>query len=642
MNFTSPFNSTDIFFTKEEQYILFNSPLENTYFEMNVVITSYDFYTENPSVKTLDYKIPLFNNKASFLLGEIVDRAIPRMPGINLRSLFQYKPSEAKITIKEIDIATETIISTNTLLPIKFVSGYRPEIMRNNCAFLDLYATPRRATENGYIFLNMLLTPGTRTITVYKNNVVVDTITINVVSTPICSRAIRLQDYQSKKGDVFKFTLSIPSSPSFPIGKTINKIVYIFPDGIYSNYIAFEDEYRIKTIIELTGEYKFNADIISRLNKIQKGFTERNNKVSSKKELSLTINTGFILKEEELIIESLLDSQRAWLITGENEGIEIISSTKKIVKNNPTTALYSYDLEFIVNVSNYKPLKVAMDSPLVIQEIDEIPPTAPEDLTATNTTHITTKLNWTAATDANGVVGYDIYQDGEFIGSTSSTSYVVTGLVPETTTEFYVIAKDEAGNFSDESNTVSVTTLSEPDTEAPSVPTGLTLGYKTDVEIGITFTSSTDNVAVDFYYIYANGILAGSYVDTSVTGVMNVVFGDLSPNTTYELTVKAVDTSGNISELSEALTVTTDAIATTAFLMAENGSISQAIACAIDNDSITRYHNGTGIFPTIGDKIYYSTSPLYEFTGYNNKYAMANNHWIQIDYAGTVIATGTC
>lgn len=642
MNFTSPFNSTDIFFTKEEQYILFNSPLENTYFEMNVIITSYDFYTENPSVKTLDYKIPLFNNKASFLLGEIVDRAIPRMPGFNLRSLFQYKPTEAKITIKEIDSTTETIISTNTLLPIKFISGYRPEIMRNNCAFLDLYATPRRATESGYIFLNMLLTPGTRTITVYKNNTIVDTITINVVSTPICSRAIRLQDYEAKKGDVFKFTLSIPPSLSFPIGKTINKIVYIFPDAMYSNYIAFEDEYRIKTIIEFTGEYKFNADIVSRLNKIQKGLTERNNKVSSKKDLSFTINTGFILKEEELLIESLLDSLRAWLIIGENEGIEIIPSTKKITKNDPTTALYSYDIEFLVNVSNYKPLKVAMDSPLVIQEIDEIPPTAPEDLTATNTTHITTKLNWTAATDANGVVGYDIYQDGEYVASTASIFYVVTGLVPETTTEFYVIAKDEAGNFSEESNTVSVTTLAGPDTEAPSVPTDLTLGFKTDTEIGITFTSSTDNVQVDAYYIYANGIFYGTFADISVGGVMNVYFYDLLPNTTYDLTVKAVDTSGNVSEESDVLTVTTDAIATTAFQMAETGSISQTTACAIDNDSTTRYHNGAGIFPTTGDKVYYSTSPLYEFTGYNNKYAMSNNHWIQIDYAGTVIATGTC
>ena len=129
----------------------------------------------------------------------------------------------------------------------------------------------------------------------------------------------------------------------------LSKTFNIFPSTFYSNYIAFEDEYRLKSIIEFTGEYKFNTDFTTKFNKVKKGLVEINNKVSSKSDISLTINTGFILSEEQHIIESLMASQKAWLIIGDNEGIELIPNSKKITKNDPTIALFSYDIEFFVN-----------------------------------------------------------------------------------------------------------------------------------------------------------------------------------------------------------------------------------------------------------------------------------------------------
>jgi len=52
-----------------------------------------------------------------------------------------------------------------------------------------------------------------------------------------------------------------------------------------------------------------------------------------------------------------------------------------------------------------------------------------------------------------------VYQAGTVIGSSDTTTFTVTGLSGETTYEFYVVAKDAAGNVSTNSNTVSVTTL---------------------------------------------------------------------------------------------------------------------------------------------------------------------------------------
>ncbi|MEM6721393.1 MAG: GEVED domain-containing protein [Bacteroidota bacterium] len=90
---------------------------------------------------------------------------------------------------------------------------------------------------------------------------------------------------------------------------------------------------------------------------------------------------------------------------------------------------------------------------------DNEAPTTPTNLTASNTTDTTTDLSWTASTDNVAVSGYDIFQDGVLVASSFSTSFTVTGLTPLTSYDFYVVAKDAAGNTSGNSNTVTVQTL---------------------------------------------------------------------------------------------------------------------------------------------------------------------------------------
>lgn len=89
--------------------------------------------------------------------------------------------------------------------------------------------------------------------------------------------------------------------------------------------------------------------------------------------------------------------------------------------------------------------------------VDTTAPTAPT-LSASGTTSSSTNLSWSGATDNIGVTGYDVYKDGVLLGSTSSTTYAVSGLTASTTYSFTVKAKDAAGNVSVASNAVSVTT----------------------------------------------------------------------------------------------------------------------------------------------------------------------------------------
>ncbi|NPA69075.1 MAG: T9SS type A sorting domain-containing protein [Chlorobi bacterium] len=97
-------------------------------------------------------------------------------------------------------------------------------------------------------------------------------------------------------------------------------------------------------------------------------------------------------------------------------------------------------------------------------------PSAPSDLTASNVTSSSVDLSWSASVDNVGVSSYEVYKDGSLLASTTSVNYSVTGLSSETTYEFYVKAKDAAGNVSSASNTVSVTTDAvDPSEDSPMV-----------------------------------------------------------------------------------------------------------------------------------------------------------------------------
>ncbi|MBT1701459.1 fibronectin type III domain-containing protein [Fulvivirgaceae bacterium PWU4] len=123
-----------------------------------------------------------------------------------------------------------------------------------------------------------------------------------------------------------------------------------------------------------------------------------------------------------------------------------------------------------------------------------------------------------------------------------------TGLTPGTT-YYYKVKTVTAASASAFSTIVSATTAG--DSEAPSVPLSLQLSSKTQTQVALTWTASTDNVAVTTYEVFSGGQLAGS------TSLPAFTVTELAPGTAYNITVKAVDASGNRSAMSAPLAVTT-------------------------------------------------------------------------------------
>lgn len=94
---------------------------------------------------------------------------------------------------------------------------------------------------------------------------------------------------------------------------------------------------------------------------------------------------------------------------------------------------------------------------------DSQAPTTPSGLTATTISSQQINLSWSASTDNIGVAGYDVYRavtggTPQKVASVATTTYGDTGLKPNTKYDYYIKARDAAGNTSSQSNTASAQT----------------------------------------------------------------------------------------------------------------------------------------------------------------------------------------
>src|SRR5258707_53423 len=105
-------------------------------------------------------------------------------------------------------------------------------------------------------------------------------------------------------------------------------------------------------------------------------------------------------------------------------------------------------------------------------------------------------LSWIPATDNIGVTSYDVYRDGLVLQNIAPAgSYTDTTVQPGVTYLYEVRANDAAGNTSDASDAITVTTPGL-DTIPPSAPTGLTAGAVSPTEIDLSWKAATDDVGV--------------------------------------------------------------------------------------------------------------------------------------------------
>jgi hypothetical protein len=179
-------------------------------------------------------------------------------------------------------------------------------------------------------------------------------------------------------------------------------------------------------------------------------------------------------------------------------------------------------------------------------------PSTPANLRITASTSSSVTLAWDASKSGSGIAYYMVLEKSTWSHFTvpgSQLSYTRTRLQPNINHAWVVFAVDNKGKSSGESNTVTYRTPS--DVTPPSKPV-LSAPFVGPTRVRLDWTGSVDDVSGVVYTVNVNGSAA------SMASLSEAVVPDLTPSTSYTMSVTARDNSGN-STTSNTVAVTTPA-----------------------------------------------------------------------------------
>ncbi|HVM76745.1 MAG TPA: Ig-like domain-containing protein, partial [Candidatus Paceibacterota bacterium] len=144
---------------------------------------------------------------------------------------------------------------------------------------------------------------------------------------------------------------------------------------------------------------------------------------------------------------------------------------------------------------------------------DTTPPTVSVTSPANNATVSSTVSVSATASDNVGVTRVEFYLDGVLAITDLTSPYAWSWNTASSTNGVHTLsakAYDAAGNIGVSGNVSVTVSNSVVDTTPPSVPTGLGVTGTTTSTVALSWTASTDNVAVTGYKIFRNGTQIGT------------------------------------------------------------------------------------------------------------------------------------
>jgi len=184
-----------------------------------------------------------------------------------------------------------------------------------------------------------------------------------------------------------------------------------------------------------------------------------------------------------------------------------------------------------------------------ISSDDDVDPSQPINVTASNRTTTTIDIEWDPSEDNVGVTGYNIYIDDVLTFQTSNSSFQLINLTPDTQYAIEIEAKDLGNNKSEKSVVLNSSTTA--DITAPSAPTNITGSNISGTAFKINWDLAEDDTAATGYKVFVNTELIASTADLFYT------LTGLTVSTTYSITVSAKDAADNESEQSVSVNITT-------------------------------------------------------------------------------------
>lgn len=220
---------------------------------------------------------------------------------------------------------------------------------------------------------------------------------------------------------------------------------------------------------------------------------------------------------------------------------------------------------------------------------DTTAPSAPTGLSSSNITTHSVDLSWSASNDNVGVTGYKVYTDGSSPVTVTGTSASISGLSENTSYTFAVSAIDAAGNESNQSSGLNVTTTSG--ASAPSAFTAGQWSLADNPSVGgdqltlniqaLPANGGSSITNLEYRYDSGSGYGAAQSLSGTGTGTQSIT---VTSETEADVQIRAVNANGSApwSDVKTATPTTTSAGTVTASMNGISFTITNALDWGTD------------------------------------------------------------
>ncbi|KKR45511.1 MAG: Alpha amylase catalytic region [Parcubacteria group bacterium GW2011_GWA2_40_14] len=365
---------------------------------------------------------------------------------------------------------------------------------------------------------------------VRKENFLIDEITKSVDNFVLLSQAVRYDNDMSKKLLV----------------TVVLTLVFILPVFTFAQTTTKSEK---SLILQLQEQIKTLQVQITNLTKQLEGQKKEIETIKTEVAFSKTLQKGMSgdeVKKLQTFLKQFPDIYPEGLVTGyyglrteaavrklqEKQGIEAIG----IVGPKTLSKLNELVTEGAGSSETIPP--GLLTAPGVAKKV-EITTTLAQTITASSTLPIT--ITTTVATTTGSTATSTTVSTTESSGPSSSGSGGSTS----------------GGTITTGTITTTTATSATSDTTLPSVPAGLVVSIVSGSQINLTWTASTDNVAVTGYKIYRGGTQISTTAALATSTTISYSDTSLQASTVYSYTVAAYDAVGNNSAQSTSVSATT-------------------------------------------------------------------------------------
>lgn len=358
-----------VHFTRDnEELVFYKTTAEKSFLRLITNIKSFTTSGDAHEDTDLTLDIPFVRNRAQINIGRELEDYLSTEITFNKggNSLGVYPPLELRATAIEFR-QEDFVILNQDALPLQYYLGGRnplsAKVVNQPFWCVNRPSASRLISSTGIVSLSVFKPANfqIRNFVLYKNGKFLKKITpqnqsYGQMRPYFVTANVKLSSIQLAPGDVLSFEYE---------GISQHREFIIRPSAKESIPVAFLTKFNTFEVFEFTGGYSDSIDYEHSLVDVSKSYLEITKKIFTKNPQKITLNTGWILKDEVFLIDELINSKRVLIPTPatvespeiyalENpEDVELIPIASKIVSMDSESNMRQYSVEFIAN-PNYE------------------------------------------------------------------------------------------------------------------------------------------------------------------------------------------------------------------------------------------------------------------------------------------------